>query len=104
MANNSMGNTETYEFPNFEETPEELKGKPDYSIKVAKTIIDKYHKGRTATSESWCSFWDTLRLYGLGRQPSSLYKTFLSSATATNVNDGTDSDIQVDVRGQARER
>lgn len=103
MVNSNMGNTETYEFPDLENTPEEVKSKPDYSIKIAKSIIEKYRKNRTATSESWCSFWDTLRLFGLGRQPSSLYKTFLSSATATNTNDGTDSDIQVDVRGQARE-
>ena len=101
MANLNEGRPEAVDFPDMENTPEEVKNTPEYSIRVTKAIIDKYKKGRTATSESWCSFWDTLRLYGLGRQPSSLYKTFLSGASASNISDTEDTTVQVDTRGEA---
>jgi hypothetical protein len=93
---------EMYSFPDFENTPEEVKQTPKYSIQVAKSIVHKYQKNRTMIGSNWGTFFDELRLFGLGRQPSDLYKTFLSGTNTTTSETVLDDNTSRDVREEAR--
>jgi hypothetical protein len=104
MAENKLGSEETssYNLFSLEETPESEKQTPKYSIDIARSIVDKYRKDRTAIGHSWLSFFQELRSYGAGRQDTNKYKTFLASASTTSA--GTDPIVNTENNREAAKK
>jgi hypothetical protein len=85
---------EVLDYPDIENISLEKKQQPEYNRKNAQALYSDYTNNRTDITEGLSTYFDTLRLFGSGKQTPEQYKNFMSgitqSPTGNNVFSGID--------------
>jgi hypothetical protein len=83
FLNQDLYKSKNFSFPDMENTSEEEKNNPSYNLAMGKYVWSLYLKDKTAIPYSKSDYYNMFRLYAHGRQPSSIYKSYLSGDTST---------------------
>lgn len=76
--------TGTFPYPAMEEVSEEEKNKKPYNLKMCEAVWHLYRTDRTSVGYSMYDYYNLFRLYAFGRQPSFIYKAYLSEQVNTS--------------------